>query len=712
MAIGTIQLTLDTFACNHVSDIVVVRGDYESRFINAFITAKETPILVAPTARVAINAHRPDGQENPFAGTVNEDGSVCVPLAQWMSDVVGRVKCNISVVSNGKKISTTYFYIQVQETPCDSSDIADDDPRKDLITEVIENENRRQLAENERNSKEQERIAAENSRQSAETQRLADEAVRIENESNRVSAEQSRSNAFNGWANDISSLPSFDARISRNSKRITNLEQGLPDDVFVTDSEAAYIKDVPEGVLPYAAISKIGGMTYRNTNLFDINKRLYGDIDANGDLKMVGRVMPFYEYLFKASTQYTLSGYVKNENTTGNVRLSIEYTDGTVDELGLINTSTTYTYVTHTTQANKTIASIYVNFGITGAMYIKGGELMINEGTEALPYEPYFEGLRDAKVTAVKSVGANLLNPNQEITKLSGCSVNAVNGVFNVSITGGDPHFGFSSSTFGLPEGRYYFYHEIENKTNERVDICSTDYSSYRCDRSGNGYFDIVAGRAYIVEIENYVQGTNLKIKLAIYRAERNEFIPYIEPVTLAIPEAVQNKEWYGLGIDENYNNAIDFADKIGDIKVAKDTWNGAEIDITYGSGMFRLVLSNESIQNSSCICNLYNVYTGIHENAPEQSIMIAPISMTTLKNIVYVKDSRFTTEGAFREYLSTNNLSVVYILKTPIKEDLSTYLTDDNLIYVEGGGTLEFVNGYGYDVPNEVFYQLEEVTV
>ena len=97
MAIGTIQLTLDTFACNHVSNIVVVSGDYKSRFINAFITAKGVPISIEQSAIVCINASRPDGEENPFEGGVNEDGSVYVPLTQWMSDVAGRVKCNISV---------------------------------------------------------------------------------------------------------------------------------------------------------------------------------------------------------------------------------------------------------------------------------------------------------------------------------------------------------------------------------------------------------------------------------------------------------------------------------------------------------------------------------------------------------------------------------------------------------------------------------------
>ena len=114
MAIGTIWLTLDTFAYNHISDIVVVRGDYEARFIQAHITAKGITIPVSSTAAVTINARRPDGASKSFYGSANEDGSVSAPLTQWMSDIVGRVECSISVIDKGKKISTTHFYIQVQ----------------------------------------------------------------------------------------------------------------------------------------------------------------------------------------------------------------------------------------------------------------------------------------------------------------------------------------------------------------------------------------------------------------------------------------------------------------------------------------------------------------------------------------------------------------------------------------------------------------------
>lgn len=193
--------------------------------------------------------------------------------------------------------------------------------------------------------------------------------------------------------------------ITRNSKRITNIEQGLTPDPFATDDSMAYQKDVPANALPYAEIAKIGGMTYKDgdtlrsakvtevksvgVNLFDIEKREFGEFDENGDLCFSNVVSDFYRFEAKENTQYTLSAYVKNLNTTGNGRFSVDYTDGSTDVVVLLNPTTDWAYQSFTTKAGKTVKLIQVNFGDSGGWYIKGGELMINEGSTPLPYTPY-----------------------------------------------------------------------------------------------------------------------------------------------------------------------------------------------------------------------------------------------------------------------------------------------------------------------------------
>jgi hypothetical protein len=43
---------------------------------------------------------------------------------------------------------------------------------------------------------------------------------------------------------------------------------------------------------------------------------------------------------------------------------------------------------------------------------------------------------------------------------------------------------------------------------------------------------------------------------------------------------------------------------------------------------------------------------------------------------------------------------------------DISHLLPEDNLLGVEGGGTITMQNEYGYDVPAKITYQIEEEAV
>ena len=130
-------------------------------------------------------------------------------------------------------------------------------------------------------------------------------------------------------------------------------------------------------------------VTVTGKNVFDISKALVGKFNSDGDFEIIYGVRRFYEYNFKENTQYTFSGYVKNENTTGGVRLKIFYTDGTADNACLYHTTTEYKYITYTSAIGKTISHIESYYSSSGSMRIKNGELQIEEGTVATEYEPY-----------------------------------------------------------------------------------------------------------------------------------------------------------------------------------------------------------------------------------------------------------------------------------------------------------------------------------
>lgn len=163
---------------------------------------------------------------------------------------------------------------------------------------------------------------------------------------------------------------------------ISQLDGQKEDDIEIQLEEGT----VATSYVPYNSLEfKVEGK-----NRFDINKRLQGTINSDGDLEISRNVNKFYEYDFKENTQYTFSAYVKNGNENkGNVRFKIVYKDGTENGEVLLNRTTIYEYITYTSALNKTIDYISINYGSEGKMYIKNGELQIEEGTQATPYEPY-----------------------------------------------------------------------------------------------------------------------------------------------------------------------------------------------------------------------------------------------------------------------------------------------------------------------------------
>lgn len=369
----------------------------------------------------------------------------------------------------------------------------------------------------------------------------------------------------------------------RNSKQIENLKQGSVDQ-FETDLSVAYVKNVPDNALPYAEIKKIGGMTYKDgntlksakvtevesvgANLFDIDKREFGTIDSNGDLYLANQLFDFYRFEAEENTQYTLSAYVKNMNTTGNGRFAVLYTDGSWDSVVLLNRELDWAYCSFTTAAGKTVEKIRNYFGDSGAWLIKGGELMLNKGSTALPYTPYVKH-------------------------------------------------------------------------------------------------------------------------------------------TLPIPEAVQALDGYGLGINDDVHNYVDwekkqFVKRVGKVDMGTLDWS---LNYTGFNGNLSDVKTPNYAEKPNILASSYNVVGGIGAgDLPAMADKAITINYTL--PILYVKDSTYTDAAAFKSAMS--GVMLVYELAEPEIIDISDLITADNLIEVEGGGTITFRNEYNYAVPSEVEYQVE----
>lgn len=214
-----IKKVLDTSRIYKGEPIVAVTNDKNSRFIQAVICTDGVPNYVVSSEAVIVTYERADGTSKTYNGTSNADGSVKVPIASWSTEEEGDVYGWITVGTGAAALSTTKFVIEVQYRPDTGGEVSEDDPEYDDIMDILAKLNEH-------------------------TQKLD------------LYQEQISENA-----KEVSSVASV---ASANRKRIANLEGRLGQSASVTDDAVAYAMIVPEGALPYAEVTKIGGMSYRD----------------------------------------------------------------------------------------------------------------------------------------------------------------------------------------------------------------------------------------------------------------------------------------------------------------------------------------------------------------------------------------------------------------------------------------------------------------
>lgn len=186
------SLSLDVSLQNRIQAVVAKQYDKNSRFLKIQMTDEGRPFPVEQTSVVTINASRADNTYKMFAGKVNDDGTVTVPITYWMLELDDKVSCDISVVDvEGRKLSTLNFTIEVERSNYTGEDISEDE-NYDLLLTLLEDVTAAKAAEAERVTAENARIAAENVRIENETKRVTGEQNRVSAESSRVTAEQTR----------------------------------------------------------------------------------------------------------------------------------------------------------------------------------------------------------------------------------------------------------------------------------------------------------------------------------------------------------------------------------------------------------------------------------------------------------------------------------------------------------------------------------------
>ena len=452
-------------------------------------------------------------------------------------------------------------------------------------------------AEEQRQTNETQRVQNEQSRTSNEGIREQNEGVRKANETARETAEEERSALFEEWKSviDHDQIKANQENISRNDKRITNLEQGLAPNLFETDDSVAYQKDVPTNSLPFAEISKVGGMTYKDGNtlkhgkvtavksvganllpLEDKEFTLQGVTFTckNGALSVHGTVsgeIASSNAMFKSNFKFALSAgtYTVKSNVASGTVLIKRYSND--ENLALFNKSTdakTFTLAEHT--------ELYLSFYMYNQSFNhENQQIMLNKGSTALPYEPYTENI--------------LAIPE---------AVQALNGYGE-----------------GVNESVYNYIDWEKNQFVKRV-------------------------RTKIIDSVQNVGYTNANV----------QYFGVYKPIDFVGYGSISDSFLFSKFSNMRYTSQWDDSEHIGEVT---------------GNADYHLI------------------WVGF------------PIGTTI--------------EQAKTELIG---LPFVYELAEPIVTDISDILTPDNLISVEGNGLITFENENGYAVPSEVTYQLKEVTV
>lgn len=775
------RFTLDMHRAKSQISFPVMLGD-TNRTLNIILSDGGKPYIIEDGCLAKITIKRPTGTHIEDFCTIVDNTTIVYDFSQNENTaaVAGLHECDITLYDkDGKIITSPEFSMVVSERVLKFDDITLVDEDYTAVDAMIAKEAERQTAEAERISAEAERVANDaeryaifeqhsrsasesasaaatsasnaltsetNAKASCDSAKADADRAKVDSDKAKASEEEATIRASEAVQSASSAqasaaiakavevnMQSSLSTISRNEKRITNIELGLPSYPFQTDNSVAYSKDVPENALPNAMVSMIGGATRKCANLipFPYNSGGAGSttesagvaykINADGSITANGTATE--------TTQFGLTKYNPKNIFTAGKRYSIS--PGTQDSnltfyvvaLDAEGEKKYFTYKNSPFTWEEQYNLYYIYFQGSAGATLNNITFypMINEGDTALPYEPYFEGLRSAPVTEIESVGANLLNPN-DIAKNTGTP--SVNGE-SVTVNG----FIADVKFYDLVAGETYHFSAKSTRTGDYgggVTLLVRDangemlVNEYKANVLNPSATAIIPEGAVSLQVCLYGSSANDQTTSATYteimlnKGEKAlPYAPYREPITMPIPEAVQAIDGYGWGIDASVYNYIDwenmqFVKRVGCVDLGTLDWNiktDSSSVASYFAATSYIPIALGTMRNS-IISNSYRLRDS--RNAlVDKSISTYNASAEPR---LCVADSTYTDAATLKVAMA--GVMLYYELATPIITDISDLITVDNYIEVEGNCTVTMVNEHGYAVPSEINYRIKGVTV
>ena len=191
------------------------------------------------------------------------------------------------------------------------------------------------------------------------------------------------------------------------SVRVSNLESLSL--TYVEDTAISYEKLVPADVGKYALVKRVGGILKKSHNLLnvaDATALAYERVTIDGDVIKIAPASSLYgiqflnaSEIFEVGKTYYFTASPSQSHSGAGFRFG--YTDKSKSEIRKSGVLT----------VEKEISSLcyYINWGTGFDTETTISNIQAVEGDVDLPYEPYWEGIGEAKVTDIESRGADKL---------------------------------------------------------------------------------------------------------------------------------------------------------------------------------------------------------------------------------------------------------------------------------------------------------------
>lgn len=499
---------------------------------------------------------------------------------------------------------------------------------------------------------------------------------------------------------------------------------------YVNDESNTYQKNVPSKSV-IADVQSIGGYSRKCSNLLNIDGEISdskllenitienGIVQATDTSGWGGTYVIWGEKHKAGNYKMTMDANLDSENNC-HILIRGYDDDGLLIENNVITSFLGANYSTYNTwykssliQQFKNLTSPSITFTVGGCAYFEFGfafadtsmtksmklsNIMLNEGSTALPFEPYFEGIRHAEVESVESDGMNLWNPNDNNYGTTDINIFGLTAVKNAD--GSITAYGTPTTSITRFSGRMYSVKEsiFDETLNYYIFIDGVLYKGEIGDASSSGFKRIIFRDIPIT----FTQGTQTSFTFypIISKGIPTSYKPYKQSITVPIPTPVTQLTGYGWGINDDVKNYVDFETKKYVQMVGKFVFNGSSgQNIAFDGSRFSIKVADSKTVTvrTEAICDRFS-YEAV--GSDDMGMFHGA------DNSMYFYNFSCVNAALFRDWLEVNPTTVYYQLETPIITDLSHLdLSAFECIGVEEGGTITFENPNKLDVPSKVRY-------